>query len=45
MFEAMGTGGGNSFLAGMCILIGIPFPIWIYFHGEKIRARSSLLNR
>ncbi|KAJ7121826.1 multidrug resistance protein 4 [Mycena crocata] len=42
MFEAMGTGGGNSFLAALCIVIGIPFPIWIYLYGEKIRARNAL---
>ncbi|KDQ64730.1 hypothetical protein JAAARDRAFT_28372 [Jaapia argillacea MUCL 33604] len=42
MFAALGTGGGNSLLAGLAIVIGIPFPIWIYFAGEKIRERSSL---
>ncbi|KAJ7875796.1 major facilitator superfamily domain-containing protein, partial [Mycena leptocephala] len=42
MFEKMGLGGGNSFLGGLCIVIGLPFPIWIYYYGEKIRARSSL---
>ncbi|KAJ6524027.1 multidrug resistance protein 4 [Mycena capillaripes] len=42
MFEKMGLGGGNSFLGGLCIVIGIPFPIWIYYYGDKIRARSAL---
>jgi hypothetical protein len=42
MFAALGYGGGNSLLAGLAIIIGIPFPIWIYFAGERIRAKSSL---
>ncbi|KZT12824.1 multidrug resistance protein 4 [Laetiporus sulphureus 93-53] len=42
MFDALGYGGGNSLLAGLGIVIGIPFPIWLYFSGERIRANSSL---
>ncbi|KAG1850213.1 major facilitator superfamily domain-containing protein [Suillus subalutaceus] len=42
MFAALGYGGGNSLLAGLAIVIGIPFPIWIYYAGERMRARSSL---
>ncbi|KZV69849.1 multidrug resistance protein 4 [Peniophora sp. CONT] len=42
MFDVMGLGGGNSFLAGLAILFGIPFPIWLWFRGEKMRAASSL---
>jgi len=42
MYKAMGLGGGNSLLAGLAIVLGIPFPIWIYFRGEAMRARSSL---
>ncbi|KAG2361223.1 multidrug resistance protein 4 [Suillus spraguei] len=42
MFAALGYGWGNSLLAGLAIVIGIPFPIWIYYAGERIRARSSL---
>ncbi|KAH9938543.1 multidrug resistance protein 4 [Fomitopsis serialis] len=42
MFDALGYGGGNSLLAGLGIVIGIPFPIWLYFSGERIRAKSSL---
>lgn len=42
MLAALGYGGGNSLLAGLAIVIGIPFPVWIYFAGERIRARSSL---
>lgn len=42
MFAALGYGGGNSLLAGLGIVIGIPFPIWLYFAGERIRANSPL---
>lgn len=42
MYAALGYGGGNSLLAGLGIVLGIPFPIWLWFYGEKIRARSSL---
>ncbi|KAG1850204.1 multidrug resistance protein 4 [Suillus subalutaceus] len=42
MFAVLGYGGGNSLLAGLAIVIGIPFPIWIYYAGERIRAGSSL---
>ncbi|KAK7694478.1 hypothetical protein QCA50_001664 [Cerrena zonata] len=42
MFEALGNGGGNSLLAGLTIVLGIPSPIWIYYYGESIRAKSSL---
>ncbi|KAG1820299.1 multidrug resistance protein 4 [Suillus subaureus] len=42
MFASLGYGGGNSLLAGLAIIIGIPFPVWIYFTGERIRAKSPL---
>ncbi|KXN81467.1 hypothetical protein AN958_04548 [Leucoagaricus sp. SymC.cos] len=42
MYDAMGEGGGNSMLAGIAIVLGIPFPIWIYFRGEQLRARNPL---
>jgi hypothetical protein len=42
MFATLGYGGGNTLLAGFAIVIGIPFPVWIYFAGERIRAKSSL---
>ncbi|KAG2146698.1 major facilitator superfamily domain-containing protein [Suillus clintonianus] len=42
MFDKLGYGGGNSLLAGLAIVIGIPFPIWIYYAGERIRAKSPL---
>ncbi|EHK23760.1 uncharacterized protein TRIVIDRAFT_36727 [Trichoderma virens Gv29-8] len=42
MIDAMGLGGTYSFLGGLSIVIGIPLPLWVYFQGEKIRARSDL---
>ncbi|CAE6390499.1 unnamed protein product [Rhizoctonia solani] len=42
LFDAMGIGGGHSFLAGIAIVVGVPFPIWIYFKGEEMRARNPL---
>ncbi|KAG1755828.1 major facilitator superfamily domain-containing protein [Suillus lakei] len=45
MYTALGYGGGNSLLAGLSIIIGIPFPIWLYYAGERLRANSSLTRR
>ncbi|KAI0750934.1 multidrug resistance protein 4 [Daedaleopsis nitida] len=42
MFSKLGLGGGNSLLAGLAIVLGIPFPIFLWFHGEQMRAKSSL---
>jgi hypothetical protein len=42
MYAKLGNGGGNSLLAGLAIVFGIPFPIWIWYKGEDIRKRSSL---
>jgi hypothetical protein len=40
MYVKLGYGGGNSLLAGLAIVIGIPFPIWIWYKGENIRRGS-----
>ncbi|KAF8491422.1 MFS general substrate transporter [Gautieria morchelliformis] len=40
MFAALGFGGGNSLLAGIAIVTGIPFPIWLYYKGEQMRLRN-----
>lgn len=42
MFNALGTGGGNSLLAGLAIVLGIPFPIWLYYKGEALRLNSKM---
>lgn len=40
MYVKLGYGGGNSVLAGLAIILGIPFPIWIWYKGEDIRRKS-----
>ena len=42
MYKALGYGGGSSLLAGLAIVLGIPFPVWLWFYGERIRMRSKL---
>ncbi|RDB30839.1 hypothetical protein Hypma_005829 [Hypsizygus marmoreus] len=42
MFDTLGLGGGNSLLAGLAIVLGIPFPVWIYYKGEAIRLKSKV---
>ncbi|KEP46436.1 putative MFS multidrug transporter, partial [Rhizoctonia solani 123E] len=42
LFNSLGIGGGHSLLAGIAIVVGVPFPIWIYFKGEEMRARNPL---
>ncbi|KAJ7483888.1 multidrug resistance protein 4 [Mycena galericulata] len=42
MFAALGIGGGNSLLGGLAIVLGIPFPVYLYYHGASIRAKSKL---
>ena len=42
MFDAMGIGGGNSLLAGVAIVLGIPFPVFLYYKGAELRARNPL---
>lgn len=32
----------TQLLAGLAIVLGIPFPIWIYYKGEEMRARNPL---
>jgi hypothetical protein len=44
MFRALGLGVGNSLLAVLAIVMGVPFPIFIWFYGERLRARSSMMK-
>uniref|UniRef100_A0A8H7XYP4 Major facilitator superfamily (MFS) profile domain-containing protein n=1 Tax=Psilocybe cubensis TaxID=181762 RepID=A0A8H7XYP4_PSICU len=44
MFSALGEGKGNTLLACVAFTLGIPFPIWIYYKGEAIRAKNPLSN-
>ena len=41
MFDRLGYGGGNSLLAGLAIVLGIPFPVFLWFYGERIRKSSK----
>ena len=41
MYVKLGYGGGTSLLASLAVVIGIPFPIWIWYKGEDIRKRSA----
>lgn len=45
MFDAMGVGGGNSLLAGVAIVLGIPFPVFLYYKGAELRERNPLTRR
>ncbi|CAK5262918.1 unnamed protein product [Mycena citricolor] len=42
MYNALGQGGGNSLLAGLAIVLGIPFPIYLWFNGKRMRESSKL---
>jgi len=42
MFDKLGYGGGSSLLGGLAIVLGIPFPIYLYFRGEALRAANPL---
>ena len=42
MFAALGSGGGNSLLAGVAVVTGVPFPVWLYYRGEQARLRNPL---
>ncbi|KIJ98787.1 hypothetical protein K443DRAFT_8895 [Laccaria amethystina LaAM-08-1] len=45
MFDRLGLGGGNSLLAGLGIVLGIPFPIFLYYKGAQLRARNPLTRK
>ncbi|CAK5261968.1 unnamed protein product [Mycena citricolor] len=42
MFTKMGFGWGNTLLGGIAILLGFPFPAYIYYRGAALRATSGL---
>ncbi|EJD47667.1 MFS general substrate transporter [Auricularia subglabra TFB-10046 SS5] len=41
MFEKLNTGPGNSLLGGLAIVLGVPFPLYLYLYGEKVRGRDK----
>jgi len=44
MYVKLGYGGGTTLLAGLSIVIGIPFPIWIWYKGAAIRKKSPIFQ-
>ncbi|TRM67933.1 major facilitator superfamily domain-containing protein [Schizophyllum amplum] len=42
MYDVLGMGIGNTLLGVLAIVLGIPFPVYLYFYGEGIRKRSNL---
>ncbi|EIM88767.1 MFS general substrate transporter [Stereum hirsutum FP-91666 SS1] len=40
MIARMGLGGTYTFLAGVMLVLGIPFPIWIFYRGEELRKHN-----
>ncbi|KAF6764235.1 multidrug resistance protein 4 [Ephemerocybe angulata] len=42
MFDALGLGPGNSLLGGIAIVLGIPFPVLLWYKGAALRARNPL---
>ncbi|KAJ7284448.1 major facilitator superfamily domain-containing protein [Mycena rebaudengoi] len=42
MFNTLGLGPGNMLLSGIALILGVPFPIFIYYKGAAIRARSDM---
>lgn len=45
MYAAMGQGGGNSFLAGICALVGLPAPFLLFKYGGFLREKSAHSKR
>ncbi|TFK26555.1 multidrug resistance protein 4 [Coprinopsis marcescibilis] len=45
MFDTMGIGPGNSLLGGIAIVLGIPFPVYLYYKGAEMRNRNPLTRR
>jgi hypothetical protein len=41
MYKALGYGWGNSLIAFLSIGIGGPAPIFLWYYGAKLRARST----
>lgn len=41
MYEHLGYGGGNSLLAGLALVIGVPTPILLWKYGSVLRAKGQ----
>ena len=42
MFDAMGIGPGYTMLAGISVVIGFPFPVWLFYYGERLRKKGNM---
>ncbi|KAJ1547470.1 hypothetical protein HK405_005758, partial [Cladochytrium tenue] len=42
LYDALGYGWGNTLLALVAVVIGVPAPFVFWTHGEKIRARTTM---
>ncbi|KAF9269443.1 MFS polyamine transporter [Marasmius fiardii PR-910] len=40
LYKSLGTGWGNTMLAGIAIVVGCPAPYIFWFYGKKVRGRS-----
>lgn len=38
------VGGFYCLIVGFAIVIGCPFPVWLYYRGEQMRARNTLTS-
>lgn len=41
MYDKLNYGWGNTMCAFIALLLGVPFPIYCYFHGEQIRHKFN----
>lgn len=41
MYDTLNYGWGNTMCAFIALLLGVPFPLYCYFNGEKIRNRFN----
>lgn len=41
MYDTLNYGWGNTLCAFIALLLGVPFPLYCYFHGEKLRLRFN----
>ena len=40
MYAKLGYGWGNTVLAGVAVVIGIPLPVYLWYFGARLRERS-----
>ncbi|KAH7105917.1 MFS general substrate transporter [Auriculariales sp. MPI-PUGE-AT-0066] len=45
LFENLGIGPGNTLLAGLAVLLGVPFPIFLWYRGDRLRAMDRFTRK